>query len=212
MSQIVEAMSVFLEVVKNHSFYEEQGFPHDANFERFALEGFREKGRGFLSIDLSDFVQGYIKGKAPRVVLRHKYIPLDEIFQTLCHEEAIRENEALLSAINRYNPETHYVVQLTVEATKIPETVPWEYPNNFLRLGSVVPLTTLPKSAHLVPNQIKKRLRRMIHQGQTSLIADTSKPDFMGENLAKWTKAVEELQQEGKHITLIVFEESDRPS
>ncbi len=42
MSQIVEAMSVFLEVVKNHSFYEEQGFPHDANFERFALEGFRE--------------------------------------------------------------------------------------------------------------------------------------------------------------------------
>ncbi|HEY9606982.1 MAG TPA: hypothetical protein V6C85_35565, partial [Allocoleopsis sp.] len=72
--------------------------------------------------------------------------------------------------------------------------------------------TTLPKSAHLVPNQIKKRLRRMIHQGQTSLIADTSKPDFMGENLAKWTKAVEELQQEGKHITLIVFEESDDKS
>ena len=210
MSQIADAMAYFAELIQNHFRYAGEGF--NLNYESVAVEGFRKKGRGFVSIDISEMVEPYIKREDRYVKFLEKYVPLDKVSQDDWDEEEYKQlAKTLQTVVGDYNPQTEYVVQLAVDSAKLPPSVPWDFPNKLLISIVVLNRTIELKPTPLKKEQIKKRLKRMVQQGQRLLVADTSHPDFMGQNLEKWMRVAEELQNEGKYINLIIDSEDDLP-
>lgn len=69
------------------------------------------------------------------------------------------------------------------------------------------------KPSSITEKQIEKRLRRMHSQGIRLLVLDTSNPDYMGKNLAKWLRVLKRLSQQGdKHFNIMVNSSKEYPS
>ena len=52
----------------------------------------------------------------------------------------------------------------------------------------------------------------MFEGGVSLLILDTSKPDYMGANLGKWLREIKALEDEGKHISVMINSDSGSPA
>ena len=53
----------------------------------------------------------------------------------------------------------------------------------------------------------------MHSQGIRLLVLDTSNPDYMGKNLAKWLRVLKRLAQQGdKHFNIMVNSSEEHPS
>ncbi len=73
------------------------------------------------------------------------------------------------------------------------------------------PLTTKPSS--ITEKQIEKRLRRIHLSNVKLLVLDTSTPDCMGKNLAKWLRAIKRLERMGdKHFSVVINSSEEYPA
>ncbi len=71
----------------------------------------------------------------------------------------------------------------------------------------------LIKPSSITSKQIEKRLRRMTQGGVRLLILDTSNPDFMGDNLAKWLREIKKLgKYEDQHFSVIIDSSDEFPA
>lgn len=65
------------------------------------------------------------------------------------------------------------------------------------------------KPSSITSKQISKRLRRMAQSGVRLLILDTSNPDFMGKNLAKWLYEIKRLREHTPQHFSVIIDASD---
>ena len=65
------------------------------------------------------------------------------------------------------------------------------------------------KPSSITSQQISKRLRRMVSSGVRLLVLDTSHPDFMGNNLAKWLREIKQLRKHTSQNFNVVVDASD---
>lgn len=65
------------------------------------------------------------------------------------------------------------------------------------------------KPSSITSKQIEKRLRRMANRGVRLLILDTSHPDFMGKNLAKWLREIKRLGNQASFHFSVMIDASD---
>jgi hypothetical protein len=73
------------------------------------------------------------------------------------------------------------------------------------------PYRTKPSS--ITAKQIEKILRRMTQGKIRLLILDTSNPDFMGDNLAKWLREIKKLgKYEDQHFSVIIDSNDEFPA
>lgn len=71
----------------------------------------------------------------------------------------------------------------------------------------------LTKPSSITAKQIEKRLRRMTQGGVRLLILDTSNPDVMGDNLAKWLREIKKLgKYEDQHFSIIIDSNDEFPA
>ncbi|WP_341532224.1 hypothetical protein WKK05_41150 (plasmid) [Nostoc sp. UHCC 0302] len=69
------------------------------------------------------------------------------------------------------------------------------------------------KPSSITSKQIEKRLRRMASSGVRLLILDTSNPDFMGKNLAKWLCEIKRLEKHAaKHFSVMIDSTDEFPA
>ncbi len=61
-------------------------------------------------------------------------------------------------------------------------------------------------------SQIEKRLRRSLGRGTRLVLLDTSTPDCMGRNLAKWLRVITKLQRQGKHLSVMIDSSPEFPA
>lgn len=209
MSQILETLNALTDLIQNHK---EHGSCF--NFESFAVEQYKQKGRGLAWVDVSDYCIGFIKKDERQCWTEYKYVPLSSIKSGDATDvEANQEElvELIEQAVETYNTRTQYVLMLLIDASKMPQDINWDWPARMAIAVKIFERTIDLQPTPLKYQQIKKRLRRMIQQDKQLLLIDTSKPDFMGKNLEKWMRAAKELQHEGKHITVIIDSEDDTP-
>jgi hypothetical protein len=158
MSQIADAMAYFIELIQNHLRYAGEGF--DFNYESVAVEGFQHKGRGAVSIDISELVEPYINRENRCVEFLEKYVPLHTVSSSQEEEEESKQlAKVFQELVGAYNPETEYVVQLVIDSAKLPPTIPWDFPNKLLISVVVLDRTIGRKPTPLKKEQIRKRLR-----------------------------------------------------
>ncbi|MEJ6487958.1 hypothetical protein N0Y54_43235 [Nostoc punctiforme UO1] len=69
------------------------------------------------------------------------------------------------------------------------------------------------KPSSITSKQIEKRLRRMATSGVRLLILDTSNPDFMGKNLAKWLREIKRLgKYADQHFSIMIDATDEFPA
>lgn len=69
------------------------------------------------------------------------------------------------------------------------------------------------KPSSITSKQIEKRLRRMATSGVRLLILDTSNPDFMGKNLAKWLREIKRLgKNASQHFSVMIDATDEFPA
>lgn len=69
------------------------------------------------------------------------------------------------------------------------------------------------KPSSITSKQIEKRLRRMASSGVRLLILDTSNPDFMGKNLAKWLREIKRLgKYADQHFSIMIDATDEFPA
>jgi len=69
------------------------------------------------------------------------------------------------------------------------------------------------KPSSITSKQIEKRLRRMAQCGVLLLILDTSNPDFMGKNLAKWLREIKKLgKHDNQHFSIMIDASDEFPA
>lgn len=65
----------------------------------------------------------------------------------------------------------------------------------------------------LPPNLLEKRLRRIHLSNVKLLVLDTSTPDCMGKNLAKWLHAIKRLERTGdKRFSVVINSSEEYPA
>jgi hypothetical protein len=79
--------------------------------------------------------------------------------------------------------------------------------------GGYVPDPYHLKPSPITSKQIEKRLRRMATSGVRLLILDTSNPDFMGKNLAKWLREIKRLgKNASQHFSVMIDATDEFPA
>jgi hypothetical protein len=72
---------------------------------------------------------------------------------------------------------------------------------------------SLVKPSAITEKRIEKQLRRMYSSGSPMLVLDTSKPDFMGENLAKWLRVIKRMaDSSGKPFNVMIDSSTEFPA
>lgn len=67
----------------------------------------------------------------------------------------------------------------------------------------------MKEPSSITSKQIEKRLQRMVNSGISLLILDTSNPNFMGENLAKWLREIKKLEKNANQHLSVIIDASD---
>lgn len=194
--KIQDALVYFVHCIANHKEYG-QNF----NYEEFAKEQFKVKGHGFVFFDATGFVESYLRGQSKLVQIKHKYLLLKD------WEPPIPSG---LDKIIQYDASKQYAVKAIANPGKLPRsfTAGVELDTFFANMVSFV---KLPTPSKITSSQIRKRLNRMVQQGESRLLVlDTSDPDCMGANLGKWLAEIKALERQGKHLNVIV--DSDEES
>lgn len=79
--------------------------------------------------------------------------------------------------------------------------------------GGYVPDPYRLKPSPITSKQIEKRLRRMASSGVRLLILNTSNPDFMGANLAKWLREIKRLgKNANQHFSVMIDATDEFPA
>jgi hypothetical protein len=203
MKEIAEAMEYFASLIANYPKYGE-GF----NYEDVAKEEFALRGRGYVWIDLSEFIVPYLKRENRGCEFLHKYVPFGTEKNTEGEMEFVEGVTALLEG---YDPTSQYVVCLSADCEKLPKSLVETIEKRYLLVCFILNFYKIPKPSHITEKQIRKRLNRMMTEGIRLLILDTSKPDFMGKNLEKWLREVKNLERQGKYISVMIDSENDNP-
>lgn len=198
-SEPVQLMKAFILRCCEHKKYGEV-----YNFEDLAKTEFQKKGRGCVWLSATEYVSGILTGDKSEFNLKHNYATLQEL-------EAQQVPIELIERIHHYNPNQEYVLMQMLDSDALPTKHRNVFPGQYLTIAEYVRFSLPLKPTSLNKQQIRKRLNRMIQQGKKLLIADTSHPDFMGENLQKWMRTVSQLQNEGKNINLIIDSEDETP-
>jgi hypothetical protein len=195
--EIVEALEVLARLIANHPKNGEA-----FNYEDFAKEKVKKLGRGYIWIDSSQIIAPYLKGENRECEFFNRYIP---------STEDQGDFDGVIPLLENYDPACQYVVALSVDCEKLPTGLISDVPNRYVVSFFTFDFYKKPKPSHITPNQIRKRLNRMMTEGIRLLILDTSKPDFMGKNLEKWLREVKTLQRQGKYISVMIDSEDDQP-
>ncbi len=203
MKEIAEAMEYFASLIANYPKYGE-GF----NYEDVAKEEFALRGRGYVWIDLSEFIVPYIKREKRGCEFLHKYVSYSSEKNNAGEIELVDVATAILEA---YDPTSQYVVFLSADCEKLPKSLVTAIEKRYVLLSFILNFYKIPKPSHITEKQIRKRLNRMMSEGIRLLILDTSKPDFMGKNLEKWLREVKTLQRQGKYISVMIDSNDDQP-
>lgn len=203
MKEIAEAMEYFASLIGNYPQHGE-GF----NYEEVAKEYFPKRGRGYVWIDVSEFIVPYIKQENRGCEFLHKYVSYSTEENKEGEIELIEGATALLEA---YDPMSQYVVFLSADCEKLPKSLVEAIDKRYVLGAFIFNFYKIPKPSYITSKQIRKRLNRMMTEGIRLLILDTSKPDFMGKNLEKWLREVKNLQRQGKYISVMIDSNDDKP-
>lgn len=202
LDDVMEVIEHYAELIANHKKHG-QFF----NYEDFAKDNFAQRGRGYIQIDLTEVVVPFLSGTTQACEILHRYHDFNNQEK---HEYEDKASNALVELLTIYNPNTQYVVNLLIDLENLPREVIHNIPNRYVFGIWVIAFgREESKVSRITPQQIRKRLSRMINDGVKLLIIDTSKPDFAGKNLEKWLNEIKKLERKGKYISVMIDSNSE---
>lgn len=167
------------------------------NYEDFAKEQFKKKGRGFVCINATKFVKNYFNNETRLTGVDYNYCLFDE---SKDWAPPIYEK---LKATSQYDASKYYAVVILARTSELPKSFTAGVSGNVV-LVSQVALTQALTPSKITTSQIRKRLKRMVQQGVQVLVLDTKEPDCMGANLVKWITSIKALEEEGKSFSIVI--------
>ena len=158
---------------------------------KFVKESHAECGKGFVYVDVTDFIN---KNYSAEQNLANYWYNADEygLIQAPLAQEKVK------TLLEDYNSSTEYILVLTAKSNQ-------DFKYRYV-IDKVPLLETKPLPTNLSTQQIRKRLKRMKQGGKKSVNIDRNHPDFMGNNLEKWLKEIEDFNQREKGIFFVVEE------
>lgn len=139
-----------------------------------ALQGYSQAGRGCVQIDLTEYRQS-IKNAAQSGT-EHGSANINYYYWP---REKFLSEQNILKNIDDYNPESEFVVICT-DCTNPKETI---------MVGFIDTLYQQLKPANISPEQIRKRVKRLLQGGVNSIVLSPEKnPEHAGDNLFEWVK------------------------
>ncbi|NJL81281.1 MAG: hypothetical protein HC917_25365 [Richelia sp. SM2_1_7] len=179
-----------------------RNFSHIRKMKKEFGDGYAAINFGFFNLDSKEFSFPQ-KGEIEIVWLDHE-----------TSQEYLKDEIAsyVLENIDKDNcPPDHYIFVFVASLDRGEEVKDGRY----LIIAEFAyvkdPLTIKPSS--ITEKQIEKRLRRMHSTEVPLLILDTSNPDLMGKNLAKWLRVLKRFQRMGdKHFNVMINSSSEYPA
>ncbi|WP_141699810.1 hypothetical protein [Nostoc sp. KVJ20] len=169
----------------------------------------REFGKGYALINIGEFHPDIGEFIIPRKD-KLETLWLDE---TSTHEYLNSEVAATVLNVVDYEscPDKHEVF-IFMASIDNGDTVKVGRYSIFAK-GGYVPDPYRLKPSSITSKQIEKRLRRMANSGVRLLILDTSNPDFMGKNLAKWLREIKRLgKNASQHFSVMIDATDEFPA
>jgi hypothetical protein len=170
----------------------------------------QEFGKGFILINVGEFNPSEDNFVYPRSE-GMETVWLDE---STTHEY-LQDNSVATNILNLVNsescPNNHEVFIFVGKINNGYTLTEGRYSIVAERFYVANPYRTKPSS--ITAKQIEKRLRRMTQGKMRLLILDTSNPDFMGDNLAKWLREIKKLRKyEDQHFSVIIDSNDEFPA
>ena len=170
----------------------------------------QEVGKGYILINVGEFNPN-----------QHEFIYSNpEGLETLWLDEStthqyFTENKIATNVLNLVHSEpclNNYEIFIFIARIDSGNTVAEGCYNVVIEKFSVAnPYRIKPSS--ITSKQIEKRLRRMTQGGVRLLMLNTSNPDVMGDNLAKWLREIKKLgKYEDQHFSVIIDSNDEFPA
>ena len=165
----------------------------------------REFGKGYALINVGDFSPNNGDFISPHI---------HWVDESTTHE-LIEDKQVATNILNQVNskscPHNHEILIFIGTMDNGDFIKEGRYSIVFMRFDVSDPYRTKPSS--ITAKQIEKRLRRMTQGKIRLLILDTSNPDFMGDNLAKWLREIKKLgKYEDQHFSVIIDSNDEFPA
>jgi hypothetical protein len=165
----------------------------------------REFGKGYVLINVGEF----------SLDKREFIYPRPEGLDTMWLDESTTreyfKNDIATQVLNLVNlkscPDNHEIFIFMGSIDNGDHVKEGRYSIAVIGLSVADPYRIKPSS--ITSKQIEKRLRRMAHSGVRLLILDTSNPDFMGKNLAKWLYEIKRLGELSSQNLSVIIDATD---